>query len=48
MIRAHAREVTGFVTDGMPAMMQEMMCPDGMMGPSGMMGPGGMVGPGRP
>lgn len=24
-IRAHAREVTGFVTDGMPAMMQQMM-----------------------
>ena len=48
VIRAHAREVTGFVTDGMPAMMQEMMGPDGMMGPSGMMGPGGMVGPGRP
>ncbi len=35
-IRAHAREVTGFVRDGMPAMMQ------GMMGGSGgMMGPGG-------
>jgi F0F1-type ATP synthase membrane subunit c/vacuolar-type H+-ATPase subunit K len=31
-IRAHAREVTGFVHEGMPAMM------DGMMGP-GMMGP---------
>ena len=26
VIRAHAREVTGFVTEGMPAMM------DGMMG----------------
>ncbi|MCV7092102.1 hypothetical protein [Mycobacterium interjectum] len=42
-IRAHAREVSGFVRDGMPAMMQ------GMMGGSGrMMGPGGMMGPGRP
>ena len=30
-IRAHAREVTGFVTEGMPAMMQGMM--GGMMGP---------------
>jgi hypothetical protein len=41
-IRAHAREVTGFVHDGMPAMMRGMMgC--GMMGP-GMMGPG-MMGP---
>jgi hypothetical protein len=37
-IRAHAREVTGFVTEGMPAMMQGMMGP-GMMGPGGMMGP---------
>ncbi|AYE94522.1 hypothetical protein C0J29_06730 [Mycobacterium paragordonae] len=37
-IRAHAREVSGFVRDGMPAMMQ------GMMGGS-MMGPGGMMGP---
>ncbi|OBI68126.1 hypothetical protein [Mycobacterium sp. E796] len=37
-IRAHAREVTGFVEQGMPAMMQQMMggC---MMGPGGMMGP---------
>lgn len=35
-IRAHAQEVTGFVRDGMPPMMQAMMCP-GMMGP-GMMG----------
>lgn len=36
-IRAHAREVTGFVEQGMPAMMRNMMggC---MMGP-GMMGP---------
>ena len=34
-IRAHAREVTGFVRDGMPAMMR------GMMGSGGMMGPGG-------
>lgn len=30
-IRAHAREVTGFVIDGMPAMMGDMMGP-GMMG----------------
>jgi hypothetical protein len=37
-IRAHAREVTGFVVEGMPPMMQGMMGP-GMMGP-GMMGPG--------
>ncbi|MBS4729265.1 hypothetical protein MSM1_13270 [Mycobacterium sp. SM1] len=47
-IRAHAREVTGFVVDGMPAMMRGMMGP-GMMGPGGMgrggMGPG-MMGPG--
>lgn len=35
-IRAHAREVTGFVEDGMPAMMRPMM---GMGG--GMMGMGG-------
>ncbi|OJZ75966.1 hypothetical protein BRW65_00435 [Mycobacterium paraffinicum] len=34
-IRAHAQEVTGFVRDGMPAMMRGMM--GGMMGP-GMMG----------
>jgi len=42
-IRAHAREVTGFVRDGMPAMMQGMMGGSGgMMGPGGgMMGPGG-------
>ena len=32
-IRAHAREVSGFVADGMPAMMQGMMGPGGMMGP---------------
>ena len=32
-IRDHAREVTGFVRDGMPAMMQQMMGPGGMMGP---------------
>jgi len=32
-IRAHAREVTGFVTEGMPAMTQGMMGPGGMMGP---------------
>jgi hypothetical protein len=31
-IRAHAREVTGFVRDGMPPMMRGMMGP-GMMGP---------------
>ena len=37
-IRAHAREVTGFVQEGMPAMMQGMM--GGMMGPGRMMGPG--------
>jgi len=43
-IRAHAREVTGFVRDGMPAMMQGMMR-GGMMGLGGMMGPGGMTGP---
>ena len=42
-IRAHAREVTGFVRDGMPAMMQGMMG-----GPGGMMGPGSMMGPGGP
>ena len=42
-IRAHAREVTGFVQQGMPAMMQHMMggC---MMGPGGLMGPGGVMG----
>lgn len=38
VIRAHAREVTGFVVEGMPAMMQGMMG-NGMMGPGGMMGP---------
>lgn len=47
-IRAHAREVTGFVRDGMPANMRGMMGCD-MMGPGstgpGMMGPG-MMGPG--
>ncbi|MBX9639513.1 MAG: hypothetical protein K2X97_07230 [Mycobacteriaceae bacterium] len=49
VIRAHAREVTGFVSDGMPAMMQGMMGGCGrMMGPGGMTGPGGMMGPGRP
>src|SRR5262249_55581906 len=42
VIRAHAQEVTGFVRDGMPPMMREMMGPP-MMGP-GMMGPG-MMGP---
>jgi hypothetical protein len=47
-IRAHAREVTGFVRDGMPAMMHGMMGGSGgMMGPGGMTGPGGMMGPGR-
>ncbi|WP_055405647.1 MULTISPECIES: hypothetical protein [unclassified Mycobacterium] len=30
VIRSHAREVTGFVRDGMPAMMQQMMGPGGM------------------
>lgn len=40
-IRAHAREVTGFVRDGMPAMMQGMMGGGAMMGPGGMMRPGG-------
>ncbi|MEB3980539.1 hypothetical protein OQ968_04590 [Mycobacterium sp. 663a-19] len=38
VIRAHAGEVTGFVRDGMPAMMRGMM--GGMMGPGGMMRPG--------
>ncbi|MCH9700999.1 MAG: hypothetical protein K0U76_06350 [Actinomycetia bacterium] len=33
VIREHAREVTGFVVDGMPAMMRGMMH-DAMMGPS--------------
>lgn len=46
VIRDHAREVSGFVADGMPAGMGTMMGP---MGPGGMgapgMGPGGM-GPG--
>ena len=46
-IRAHAREVSGFVNEGMPAMMQGMMGCGGMMGPGRMMGPGGMMGPGR-
>jgi hypothetical protein len=32
-IRAHAREVSGFVREGMPAMMRGMMRPGGMMGP---------------
>ncbi len=36
-IRAHAQEVTGFVHDGMPAMMQGMM--GGMVGPAEMMEP---------
>jgi hypothetical protein len=46
-IRAHAREVSGFVHDGMPAMMRGMMGGSGaMMGPGGMRGPGGMMGPG--
>ncbi len=39
-IRAHAREVTGFVRDGMPSTMRGMMGCD-MMGP-GMMEPGMM------
>ena len=38
-IRDHAREVTGFVRDGMPAMMGPMMGHGPMMGPGGMMGP---------
>lgn len=40
-IREHAREVSGFVHDGMPAMMGPMMRGGGMMGPmrGGMMGP---------
>ena len=42
-IRAHTQEVTGFVRDGMPPMMQGIMG-QGMMGP-GMMGPGMMGGP---
>jgi hypothetical protein len=42
-IRAHAREVSGFVRDGMPAMMQGIMG-----GPGGMIGPGGMMRPGGP
>lgn len=37
-IRAHAQEVTGFVNEGMPAMMGPMMGGGGMMG-GGMMGP---------
>jgi hypothetical protein len=41
-IRAHAREVSGFVRDGMPPMMRGMMGGSGgMMGPGGMMRPGG-------
>lgn len=32
-IREHAREVSGFVRDGMPAMMHDMMGPGGMMHP---------------
>ena len=44
-IRAHAREVSGFVNEGMPANMQGMMGCGGMMGPGKMMGPGGMMGP---
>ena len=36
-IRAHAQEVSGFVREGMPAMMQGVM--GGMMGPGGMMRP---------
>ena len=40
VIREHAVEVTGFVNEGMPAMMG----PGGGMGPGGM-GPGGMMGP---
>ncbi|BBZ45244.1 hypothetical protein [Mycobacterium parmense] len=43
-IRAHAAEVTGFVQDGMPAMMRGMM--GGAMGPGCMGGRGGMMRPG--
>jgi hypothetical protein len=32
-IRDHAREVTGFVDNGMPSMMKQMMGPGEMMGP---------------
>ncbi len=32
-IRDHAREVSGFLRDGMPAMMGGMMGPGGMMRP---------------
>ena len=39
-IRAHAREVTGFVQQGMPAIMRQMMG-GGMMRPGCMMGPRG-------
>ncbi len=42
-IRSHAREVTGFVQDGMPARMQQMC--GGMMSRAGPIGPGGMMGP---
>ena len=35
-IREHAREVTGFVVEGMPAMMEPPMMGPGMMGPGGM------------
>ncbi|HZE14523.1 MAG TPA: hypothetical protein VE197_01780 [Mycobacterium sp.] len=45
-IRAHAREVTGFVQQGMPAMMQPMMGGCDCMTGGGMMGPGGMMGGG--
>lgn len=38
-IRAHAQEVTGFVNDGMPAMMGPMMGGGGMMGGGSMTGP---------
>jgi hypothetical protein len=36
---AHAVEVTGFVNEGMPAMMGPMIGPGGMVGPGGMMRP---------
>ena len=39
VIRAHEAQVTGFVNEGMPAMMGPMMRPGGMMGPGAMMGP---------
>jgi len=34
-IRDHAHEVSGFIRDGMPAMMQQTMGSGAMMGPRG-------------